>query len=171
MTEGGGVGGRTSLGLRRRFSLLFLMGRMAPAQPLTVWARDFLFFFFCFRSEGSALSDSDPRSDDETVWAREAESEELELMGRDFVDMFEGPNVSSPKNDHRFGALVGLGNAGPAANGSPTLMSAGIEFRRLGDVFACSGWALATVSRMAPAVDGLDSRVSLIGLRERTTGL
>ena len=65
---------------------------------------------------------------------REAESEELELMGRDLVDVLEGP-----KNDQRFGVLVGLGSAGPAVADSPTPISAGIEFRRLGDVFVCSG--------------------------------
>lgn len=65
---------------------------------------------------------------------REAESEELELIGRDLVDVLEGP-----KNDQRFGVLVGLGSAGPTVAGSPTPISAGIEFRRLGDVFICSG--------------------------------
>lgn len=70
---------------------------------------------------------------------REAESEELELMRRDLVAVPDGPKDSSPKNDQRFGVLVGLGSAGPVVAGSPTPISAGMEFRRLGDVFVCSG--------------------------------
>lgn len=165
------MGGRTALGLHLRFSPLPLMGKIAPAQPLTVRVRDFLLFFLCFDFEGLAASESDSRSEDETVWVRETESEELELIGRVLDDMLEGPKVSSPKKDHRFEALAGLGNAESAIEGSVAPISAGMEFRRLGDVFVCSGSVPATVSRMAPAVDGLDSGISLVGLRERAEGL
>lgn len=142
------------------------MGRMEPAQPLTVSVLDFRFLLLRFVLEVSAASESEPLSEDDTVCMREAESEELELIGRDRVDVFEGPNDSRPKNDQRFDALVGLGGEGLTAVDSATPTSAGIEFRRRGEVFVAPVLAFATDSKMAPAVDGRDSPSSLVGLRE-----
>ena len=68
VTDGGGVGGRTAPGFDLRLSPLLLIGKIEPAQTLTVFARDFLLFFFSrFVFDGSAVSESDPRSEEETV--------------------------------------------------------------------------------------------------------
>jgi hypothetical protein len=77
-------------------------------------------------------------------------------------------NDSSPKNrDHLLG-LDGLEGVAANLSASAASTSAGIEFRRRGDTFRLSVAFVPKVpSRIAPAVLGLDSARSRVGLLER----
>jgi hypothetical protein len=113
--------------------------------------------------------DSEPCSDEPTDTALEVDSSELALCGRVLVGEFDA-NASKPKNDQRLDVFVGLGVGD--VTGADTLaisMSAGIEFRRLGDVVGVGSSKVR--SRTAPAVLGRESFKSRVGLRDNKAGL
>lgn len=101
------------------------------------------------------------------------DSEELELQDRCLDEGMEPMKGSKPKKDHLLGVFVGLG--GVALVGCELAISnnVGIEFRRLGEVLIPPLAALKSVvrSKIAPAVLGLESTVSRVGLRAREAGL
>lgn len=117
--------------LARRFSLRV---RIEPAQVLT-----FFFFFLDFLLWGSEVSEIPTDSeicseeDDDKLLGFDADSEELELTGLLRNGDAAAAKGSRPKNDQRFGVFVGLGMGGPTLAASATLMSAGMEFRLLGE--------------------------------------
>ena len=159
--EAGGVGGRMGLGLERFLSLFDLSGRIAPAQPLIpfIFERRLAFFL---SADHSVASPSEPTSEE-----RRAESDELELIGRPFAGIPLLTKGSSPKNDHLFDDLVGLGHGGLIFDVSAIPIRVGIEFRRLGeDLGLFASGPAATRSKIAPAVLGRESFNSRVELRE-----
>jgi hypothetical protein len=165
----GGVGGRTGSAERLPFDL---RGRMEPVQPLDFFLF-FLFFLLAFAGTSSPMStaDSEPCSEEPTETALGVELEELELDGRDLMGELDVVNESRPKKDQRLKVLEGLGVAGVASAASATFRRVGIELRRFGDALFSRFRGSAVRSRMAPAVLGLESIMSFVGLLDKGAGL
>lgn len=151
-----------------------LRGKITPAQPLTFFFLPFFPLFLCLgvASTGSD-GESEPCSEEEPAdTARGVDSVELELQGRALVGDPDPAKGSKPKNDQRLDDLVGLGVGEATADVSATSSNAGIELRRLGERFdPFVTLELCMPSRMAPAVLGLESAMSRVGLRDSGAGL
>lgn len=170
----GGVGGRAAVSAERLLWPFDLRGRMDPVQPFDFFLF-FLFFFleaFADTSSLTSAADSEPCSEEEpTETALGVELDELELEGRDLTGELEVVKESRPKKDQRLKLLEGLGVVGVTADASARSRRAGIELRRFGDAFESRPTGSAVRSRMAPAVLGLDSTISFVGLRDNGAGL
>ena len=134
----GGVGGRADAPADRLLWPFDFRGRIEPVHPFDFFFfLSFLLLFFVLvdTSSDTSPAESEPCSDAEpTETALGVELDELELEGRDLTGEPDAVKDSRPKNDQRLKVLDGLGVVGVTAAASATSKSAGIEFRRFGDV-------------------------------------
>jgi hypothetical protein len=140
-------------------------GKIAPAQPLTFFFFFLPFFGLAVTMSGPSVSAQCPLLATGAIFVNK--SSEPALCGRALPGDVLPLDCSRAKNDQRF--LVGLGSGSSVLGASARLRSVGIEFRRFGEQAALA--KSCVFSRIAPAVLGLESDISRVGVCDNGDGL